>query len=93
MLCAIYKSLKKADTYLYVNKREDFSDVPKPLLEAFGKPHFAMMLDLTSRTHLAQVDIDKVKTDLSEKGYFLQVPPPVENLLEMHLESQKKSTD
>jgi uncharacterized protein YcgL (UPF0745 family) len=29
-------------------------------------------------------DIDKVKSNLRGKGYYLQLPPPPENLLEQH---------
>ena len=28
--------------------------------------------------------IDKVKSELKAKGYYLQLPPPTENLLEQH---------
>ena len=37
MLCAIYKSKKKPGSYLYIAKREDFSQVPEVLLSHFGK--------------------------------------------------------
>jgi uncharacterized protein YcgL (UPF0745 family) len=52
MLCAIYRSNKRDQTYLYVEK--------------------------------------KVKQSLNEQGYYLQVPPPMENLLNMHLENGEK---
>lgn len=83
MLCAIYKSPKKEETYLYLPKRDDFSQVPDTLLATFGKPIFVMLINLANRK-LARVDIDKVEAELKSTGFFLQLPPPKENLLEVY---------
>lgn len=85
MLCSIYKSSKKEGTYLYIPKRDDFSQVPDALKQMFGKPIFVMLVNLQQR-QLAQVNVDKVKESLQEQGFFLQLPPPTENLLEQHKE-------
>ncbi|WP_105201375.1 YcgL domain-containing protein [Pseudoalteromonas sp. T1lg10] len=82
MLCAVYKSKKKPDTYLYLPKRDDFSAVPQPLMDMFGKPQFVILLNLATKTQLALADITKVKDELSEKGFYLQLPPPTENMLD-----------
>lgn len=81
MLCAIYRSSKKDQTYLYIKKQDDFSDIPDELMASFGNPIFVMLLALDSREKLASADISRVKQDLEEKGFYLQVPPPVESLL------------
>lgn len=81
MLCAIYRSLLKDGTYLYIEKRDIFDKVPAELMTAFGKPIFVMLLDLSLRPKLAQADIELVKTQLAKHGFYLQVPPPVESLL------------
>ncbi|GAD30312.1 MULTISPECIES: YcgL domain-containing protein [Photobacterium] len=83
MLCAIYKSLKKDNTYLYINKKDDFSDVPEALMTTFGKPQFVMVLKLDGRK-LALADVEKVKEALNTVGFYLQVPPPVTNLLDQY---------
>lgn len=83
VLCSIYKSSKKEGAYLYVSKKDDFSSVPKDLLTMFGSPQFVMVIKLEGRT-LAQVDIEKVKQSLKDDGFFLQLPPPPENLLEKY---------
>lgn len=83
MLCAIYKSLKKDNTYLYINKKDDFSDVPEALMSTFGKPQFVMVLKLDGRK-LALADVEKVKEALKTVGFYLQVPPPVTNLLDQY---------
>ena len=44
MLCSVYKSSKKVQTYLYINKRDDFSDVPEALMKMFGRPVGARLL-------------------------------------------------
>ncbi|EIC83390.1 YcgL domain-containing protein [Serratia sp. M24T3] len=90
MLCAIYRSNKRDQTYLYVEKKDDFTHVPEELMKSFGKPDFAMVLNLATRDKLAHADIEKVKQALIDPGYYLQVPPPVESLLNIHLESGNK---
>ncbi|TMO82243.1 hypothetical protein CWC16_00320 [Pseudoalteromonas sp. S3776] len=83
MLTAVYKSKKKADTFLFVKKRDDFSKVPEPLLAMFGQPIYVMIINLAKRDHLGGADLETVKEALADpdKGYYLQIPPPQENLL------------
>ncbi|QRG77473.1 YcgL domain-containing protein [Citrobacter sp. R56] len=85
MFCVIYRSTKRDQTYLYVEKKDDFSRVPEELLKGFGQPQLAMILPLDGRKKLANADLDKVKQALAEQGYYLQLPPPPENLLKQHL--------
>ncbi|MDO6694681.1 YcgL domain-containing protein [Aliiglaciecola sp. 3_MG-2023] len=91
MLVYVYKSNKKQQTYLYVLQKDNFDDVPKPLMETFGPPSFVMILALQKRQKLAQVDIHKLTTELNSKGFYLQLPPPNEDLLKAHKQSQLKS--
>lgn len=89
MLCAIYRSVLRDQTYLYIEKKDDFSRVPEELLKGFGKPVLSMVISLAGRDKLASADINKVQQELKEKGYYLQVPPPPENLLKTHLATSK----
>ncbi|MEZ9821860.1 YcgL domain-containing protein [Shewanella sp. 10N.286.45.A1] len=84
MICAVYKSLRKADSYLFVEKRNEFERVPEALMAMFGEPQLVMMLPIDKRDHLGFADIKKVKAELNDKGFYLQLPPPVVNLLEQH---------
>ena len=59
-------------------------------MQGFGKPQFSMVINLGQREKLATADIEKVKQSLEEQGYYLQVPPPVESLLNMHLQNGEK---
>jgi len=88
MLCAVYKSSKKQETYLYVPGRDDFSKVPEALLKTFGTPIFLMIMPLKKDRNLARMDINKLRTELTSKGFYLQLPPPTENLLKTHLQQQ-----
>ena len=85
MFCVIYRSALRDDTYLYVEKKDDFSRVPEALMKSFGRPQLAMLLPLDGRKKLANADLEKVKTMLSEQGYYLQMPPPAEDLLKQHI--------
>lgn len=89
MLCVIYRSSKREQTYLYVEKKDDFTRVPEELLTGFGQPQLSMIINLATREKLASADIHKVRMSLKEQGYYLQVPPPVENLLDMDRKSSE----
>jgi len=91
MLCAVYRSTKKPQTYLFLARRDDFASVPDALMEMFGKPSLVTVLNLAQRPTLAMADINKVKQALFEPGYYLQLPPPIDNLLEQHKRHHQSS--
>lgn len=96
MICAVYKSARKADTYLYVSKRDDFSRVPEALMQTFGTPIFVMPLPLIKIDKLANIDKQKLQSELLDKGFYLQLPPPPQDMLKAHLAEQlanKKDTE
>ncbi|AGO55569.1 YcgL domain-containing protein [Serratia plymuthica 4Rx13] len=64
--------------------------MPEDLMKSFGSPQLAMVISLEGREKLASADIEKVKEALKEEGFYLQFPPPVENLLNQHLSEDKK---
>ncbi len=73
----IYKSLKKDELYLYLQKKDDFSEIPEPLLKSFGRLEFVMALEITPERKLARVDVSNVLLSLDDKGFFVQVPPVI----------------
>jgi len=82
IICSIYKSARKDEMYLYLDKRDQLTRVPEPLLEMFGKPHHVMDMPLTKDRKLARIDdTEKLISDLKEKGYYLQMPPPKEDYM------------
>ncbi len=75
MHCAIYRSTKKADTYLYIEKQDDFSRLPDTLRQLLGELEFVMTLELGPERRLAQAEVAQVRTQLRLQGYYLQLPP------------------
>ncbi len=93
MLCAIYKSTKKEQTYLFVKMRDDFSPVPEPLMLTFGTPTLVTLTNLATKEKLAFADLEKVKASLNSQGYYLQLPPPKEDLLKQHKADMAKQNN
>ena len=73
MLCHIYRSDRKLDTYLYLVDKDDFSVIPPDLLRVFGSPEFSFSFNLTQERALAQEDIGEVLDNLENQGYHLQL--------------------
>lgn len=90
MLCAIYKSPKKEGMYLYVAKRDQFDAVPDSLRQAFGRPQFVMLFNLSGEKSLHSADNATVKAQIETNGFYLQMPPPIENLHTQFLAAQKR---
>lgn len=72
----IFRSSRKADTYLYMPATGEFEELPEPLRKQFGAPVYVMDLVLTCDRQLAQVDVLHVMHAMQEDGFFLQFPPP-----------------
>jgi hypothetical protein len=85
--CKVYRSDKKAETYLYLAEDMEFDDLPTQLQERFGVPAFVLRLELSTGRNLARVDVTKVLESLAEHGFYLQLPPklPVEEEITRHL--------
>jgi len=73
MLCHIYRSNRKFDTYLYLVEKDDFSAVPADLLRIFGPPEFSFSFDLAPGRKLAREESDEVLENLQHQGYHLQL--------------------
>jgi len=80
LLCNIYKSRRKEETYLYVSMKDDLAKVPEVLLETFGLPELVTKLIITEERKLARAEASKVLASIEEKGFYLQLPPPKEEL-------------
>lgn len=75
MICHIYRSERKADTYLFVPEKDVFDDVPEQLKKLVGELTYVMELELNKDRKLVQADVEEVRRLLEESGYFLQLPP------------------
>lgn len=83
MICYVYKSSRKQDTYLYICEKDDFSCLPETVLEVFGPPEFTLSFDLQSDRKLAQADSGEVLNKLEADGFYLQLPKSYFDLLEI----------
>mgnify|MGYP003672895805 CR=1 FL=1 len=73
--CSVYKSSKKKEMYLYVDRKYDLKTLPEALIPMFGQPLHVMDMILTPEKKLARVSSGKVLEMIADKGYFLQMPP------------------
>lgn len=75
MLCQVYRSERKAETYLYVEFNRGLDTLPETLRSQLGELAQVMVVNLAKRKKLANADIEKVKIALVQQGFYLQLPP------------------
>lgn len=71
----VYKSLKKAETYVFLAARDDFGRLPEPLRTRLGPLQFVLEVRLTPERRLAREDPAVVRENLALRGFHLQFPP------------------
>ena len=79
MKCAIFRCSKKVEMYLYVPFKEDeeqlLDDLPDGLDKLTGQLEKVMELELSAEKKLARVNVEDVMASLTEKGFYIQMPP------------------
>lgn len=75
LLCAVFRSRRNPDTYLFVDHQEGFARVPETLIREFGGAERAMTLALTPERKLARAQATTVIRAIAEQGFYLQMPP------------------
>jgi uncharacterized protein YcgL (UPF0745 family) len=93
MLCAVYKSIRKSQTYLFIAKRDDFEPVPDALLTQFGPPTLVSLLNIKADSKLAMTDANTVIQSIQKDGFYLQLPPPPVDYLKQHKAWRKKQLE
>ena len=76
----VFKSLKKLDTYLYVDKLKNFEELPSALRDSFGQYELVLEMELLPERKLARADTNQVLEDIALKGFYLQLPPTIDEL-------------
>lgn len=71
----VYKSQRKADTYVYLAARDDFAVLPESLRSQLGPLSFVLDVALTPDRKLAREDAAAVRANLASRGFHLQFPP------------------
>lgn len=79
MRCYVYRATRRADTYVYLPEKDDFSNLPEGVTRALGNLEFALEFELNPERSLAREDPRKVLANLHEQGFHLQFPPPEED--------------
>ena len=77
LFCSVYKSSKKNEMYLYVDRKNGIDGLPDTLKGIFGEPTHVLDLILTPEKKLARVDAAKVLSEIALNGFYLQMPPVV----------------
>lgn len=80
-IVAIYKGARKPEAFLYVDKARGLADVPEALLSQFGETEVVMTLLLEPGRKLARASAAEVLARIEEQGFFLQMPPTLDELL------------
>ena len=81
LLCEIYRSSRKEEMYIYVERTRGLQDVPESLLSGFGEPELVMTIPLTPERTLARADVVEVLDNIRVSGFYLQMPPTMAELL------------
>ena len=74
----VFRSRRRDETYLLVDRSEGLARVPEPLLAHFGPAEPAFVFLLTSDRRLAHAEAGAVLEALELQGFYLQLPPPDE---------------
>ncbi|WP_148862604.1 YcgL domain-containing protein [Marinobacter fonticola] len=78
---SVFRSSKRADTYLFVRRGQKWDDLPEPLRTIFGAPQHAMDLLLTEERKLSRTTGKQVLQAIEEKDFFLQMPEEHESYI------------
>lgn len=89
---SIYKNLKKEGMYLYVSKENGLSKIPDALLSLFGTPTLVTYMLVTEDKKFAKFTAKDLLTALNEKGFYLQMPEPLEEYRQFLVASNQKLT-
>lgn len=81
LICEVFKSSRKEEMYLYVDKSRGLVDVPEALLERFGTPVSTMTLMLTPDKTLARAKASDVLAAIRDQGFYFQMPPAKDDYL------------
>jgi uncharacterized protein YcgL (UPF0745 family) len=71
---SVFRSSKKADTYVYVRRGFDWEQLPEGLRGLFGQPVHAMDLVMTPERKLARTTGKDVLDAIDDKDFYLQMP-------------------
>ena len=74
MECAVYKSIKKDETYVFIPATTSLSELPEELLKVLGQAEMVMTLKLTPEKKMARGTAAEVMKSVEKQGFHLQMP-------------------
>lgn len=75
LIVDVLASSRRDGMYLYVERGQDWGELPASLRQAFGSPRPAMTLVLTPERRLARVNAAEVIAAIDARAFYLQMPP------------------
>lgn len=74
MRAHVYKSTRKADTYVFLAARDEGARLPEALRAQLGPLRFVLETELAPGRRLARENPEEVMANLASRGYHLQMP-------------------
>lgn len=74
MECVVYKSLKKDETFLFIETTTPLSDLPADLIKVLGQTEMLMTLNLTPEKKMARGNASEIMISIEKHGFHLQMP-------------------
>ena len=84
MICAVYRSKNRPNTYLFLDKKDDFSVLPKELQQIFGKPELVMVLTDDKLGKMLPISRESLVQEILVNRYWLWIKQAEAILLEQH---------
>ncbi|MDA8662540.1 YcgL domain-containing protein [Luminiphilus sp.] len=71
----VFGAARKAGTYLYLPTDMPTDELPKELLQLLGELRVILEIEVSPDRQLARCTGAEVLEGISDKGYYLQIPP------------------
>lgn len=81
--CHVYRSKAKRGMYVYLSEKDNFDAIPKDLRKRLGRLEYSFEFTLTESRKLVRYDTKQVIQQIADSGFFLQMPPPESNFLDL----------
>lgn len=75
MHCFVYACQRKPDTYLWLDRKDNFDVLPPSLALLLGDMRFVLEVELHPERRLPHEDVEVVLQHLHTQGWHLQLPP------------------
>lgn len=72
--CEVHKSLKKDETYIFIESTSSLSELPDTLTKVLGKTELVMTLNLTPDKIMARGTAAEIMLSIEQQGFHLQMP-------------------